>query len=77
MDCEYILKRNVKTIDNALDAILQLEGVQYELMKHPFDTSDRERSAKDEFDRVLVTSIWHAARNQSEVSMTLTHEKRR
>ncbi|MFK8014115.1 MAG: tail fiber domain-containing protein [Gammaproteobacteria bacterium] len=45
------LKRNVQPIGNALDTIMRLDGVQYELMKHPFDDSQRERSAKDQFDQ--------------------------
>lgn len=45
------LKQNVRPIPDALATVMALEGVTYELDKHPMDTRDRQLSQKQEFDR--------------------------
>ena len=41
----------MKTIDNAVETVQQLEGVSYELLNHPFDTNARTPTAEEEYDR--------------------------
>jgi len=45
------LKHNIQPISNALSIIEALEGVTYELGKHPMDDRDRQLTEKQEFDR--------------------------
>ncbi|MFK8014488.1 MAG: tail fiber domain-containing protein [Gammaproteobacteria bacterium] len=45
------LKQNVAAIPNALDIVQALEGVTYELNKHPMDDRERTLSAEEEYDR--------------------------
>ena len=45
------LKKGVRPIPDALDTILRIDGVTYELDKHPMDTTDRVLSAEEEYAR--------------------------
>ena len=45
------LKDNVRLIPDALATIQAIDGVTYELNKHPMDTTDRVLSAEQEYDR--------------------------
>ncbi len=45
------LKRNVRPIPDALATVQALEGVTYELAKHPMDTRDRQLTPEQDYDR--------------------------